>query len=32
MKVILIGGRGTAIVVADQMFDAHERFGMDVEA
>ena len=31
MKVILIGGRGTAIVVADQMFDAHERFGMDVE-
>lgn len=31
MKVIIIGGRGTAIVVADQMYDAHERFGVDVE-
>ena len=31
MKVIIIGGRGTAIVVADQMFDAHQRFGMDIE-
>lgn len=31
MKVVIIGGRGTAIVVADQMFDAHERFGMDIE-
>ena len=31
MKVILIGGRGTAIVIADQICDAHERFGMDIE-
>lgn len=31
MKVIIIGGRGTAIVVADQMCDAHERFGMNIE-
>lgn len=31
MKVILIGGRGTAIVVADQMHDARERYGMDIE-
>lgn len=31
MKVIIVGGRGTAIVVADQMYDAHVRFGMDVE-
>lgn len=31
MKVILIGGRGTAIVIADQMVDAHDRFGMDIE-
>ena len=31
MKVILIGGRGTAIVIADQMYDAHQRFGMDIE-
>lgn len=31
MKIIFIGGRGTAIVIADQMYDAHVRFGMDVE-
>ncbi len=31
MKVVIIGGRGTAIVIADQMFDAHKRFGMDIE-
>ena len=31
MKIIFIGGRGTAIVVADQMYDAHKRFGMDIE-
>lgn len=31
MKIILIGGRGTAIVVADQICDAHERFGVDIE-
>ena len=31
MKIVIIGGRGTAIVVADQIYDAHQRFGMDVE-
>lgn len=31
MKIVIIGGRGTAIVVADQIFDASQRFGMDVE-
>lgn len=30
-KIIIIGGRGTAIVIADQIFDAHNRFGMDIE-
>jgi sugar O-acyltransferase (sialic acid O-acetyltransferase NeuD family) len=31
MKVIIIGGRGTAIVIADQMYDAKMRYGMDIE-
>jgi sugar O-acyltransferase (sialic acid O-acetyltransferase NeuD family) len=31
MKIIIIGGRGTAIVIGDQINDAHDRFGMDVE-
>lgn len=31
MKVVIIGGRGTAIVIADQMYDAKQRFGMDIE-
>ena len=31
MKIIFIGGRGTVIVIADQMYDAHQRFGMDIE-
>lgn len=31
MKIIFIGGRGTAIVVADQMWDAKQRYGMDIE-
>lgn len=31
MKIIFIGGRGTAIVIADQMYDAHLRYGMDIE-
>lgn len=31
MKIVIIGGRGTAIVVADQIYDAHQRFGMDIE-
>ena len=31
MKIVIIGGRGTAIVVADQIYDANHRFGMDIE-
>lgn len=31
MKIVIIGGRGTAIVVADQIYDARQRFGMDIE-
>lgn len=31
MKVIIIGGRGTPSVIADQMYDARQRFGMDIE-
>lgn len=31
MKIVLIGGRGTAIVIADQIYDANKRFGMNVE-
>ena len=31
MKIVIIGGKGTAIVIADQICDAYERFGMDVE-
>lgn len=30
-KIILIGGRGTAIVIADQIYDAYQRFGMQIE-
>lgn len=31
MKAVLIGGQGIAPTVADQMVDAHDRFGMDIE-
>lgn len=31
MKIVIIGGRGTAIVIADQIYDAHQRYDMDVE-
>lgn len=31
MKIVIIGGRGTAIVTADQIYDANIRFGMPVE-
>jgi sugar O-acyltransferase (sialic acid O-acetyltransferase NeuD family) len=31
IKIVLIGGRGTAIVIADQIIDAHERFGVKIE-
>lgn len=30
-KVVIIGGKGTAIVIADQIYDARQRFGMDIE-
>ena len=31
MKIILIGGRGTAIVIADQIYDAQQRYGVNIE-
>ena len=31
MKILIIGGRGTAIVIADQIYDANIRFGVPVE-
>ena len=31
MKIVLIGGIGTAIVVADQILDAKTRYGVDIE-
>ena len=30
-KIIIIGGRGTAIVIADQIYDAQQRYGTPVE-
>ena len=30
-KVVIIGGKGTAVVIAEQIYDAHVRFGMDIE-
>lgn len=30
-KIVIIGGRGTAIVIADQICDANQRFGRDIE-
>lgn len=30
-KIIIIGGRGTAIVIADQIYDAYKRFNAQVE-
>lgn len=30
-KIIIIGGRGTAIVIADQINDAHIRYGEEIE-
>lgn len=30
-KFIIIGGRGTAIVIADQIYDAYQRFGNKIE-
>ena len=31
MKVIIIGGRGTPTLIAEQMTEAHDEFGMDIE-
>ena len=31
MKIVIIGGVGTAIVIADQIYDAHVRYGVDLE-
>lgn len=30
-KVVIIGGKGTAVVIAEQIYDAHHRFGVDIE-
>lgn len=30
-KIIIIGGRGTAIVIADQIYDAYVRYGRSIE-
>lgn len=30
-KIVIIGGHGGPIVVADQIWDAHQRFGMNIE-
>lgn len=31
MKVIIIGGKGTAMVIADQIYDAKTRYGVDID-
>ena len=30
-KVVIIGGKGTAVAIAEQIYDAHKRFNMDIE-
>lgn len=30
-RVVIIGGKGTAVVIAEQIYDAHVRFGKDIE-
>jgi len=30
-KVVIIGGKGTAVVIAEQIYDAGKRFGMPIE-
>lgn len=30
-KVVIIGGKGTAVVIAEQIYDAHVRFNRDIE-
>lgn len=31
MKIVIIGGKGTSMVIADQIYDANVRYGIDVE-
>lgn len=31
MKIIIIGGLGTSMVIADPIYDAHERYQVDIE-
>lgn len=31
MKIIIIGGRGTSMVIADQIYDARVRYNVDIE-
>ncbi len=31
MKIVIIGGKGTSMVIADQIYDARVRYGIDVE-
>ena len=30
-KVVVIGGKGTAVVIAEQIYDANVRFGVEIE-
>lgn len=30
-KVVIIGGKGTAVVIAEQIYDAQIRFGKEIE-
>ena len=30
-KVVIIGGKGTAVVIAEQIFDAASRFNLNIE-
>lgn len=30
-KVIILGGKGNAVVIAEQIYDAQHRFNMDIE-
>src|SRR5690606_28480114 len=30
-KIIIIGGRGTAVIIAEQIYDANKRFNANVE-
>ena len=30
-KIVIIGGRGTAVIIAEQIYDANKKYNMDVE-